>query len=62
MIQLYPTSYMPKNTNSLITPELKVAEKQIIPHFKGLIMDVQILEGQGRGIIRGLPHPRFVKK
>ena len=31
---------MPKNTNSLITPELKVAEKQIIPHSKGLIMDV----------------------
>ena len=52
---------MPKNTNSLITLELKVAEKLIIPHFKGLIMDVQILEGQGRGIIRGLPRPLFVK-
>ena len=52
---------MPKNTNSLITPELIVAEKQMILHFKGLIMDVQILEGQGRGIIRGLPRPLFVK-
>ena len=52
---------MPKNTNSLITPELKVAEKLIIPHFKGLIINVQILEGQGRGIIRGLPRPLFVK-
>ena len=52
---------MPKNTNSLITPELKVAEKLVIPHFKGLIMDIQILEGQGRGIFRGLPRPLFVK-
>ena len=60
-MQLYPTSYMPKNTNSLIIPELQVAEKPIILHCKGLIIDVQILEGQGRGIIRGLPRPLYVK-
>ena len=61
VIQLYPTSYMLKNTNSLITPELKVVEEQIILHFKALIMDIQILVGQGRDIIRGLPSPLFVK-
>ena len=52
---------MPKNTNSLITPELKVAEKLIIPHFKELIMKVQILEEQGRGSLKGLPRPCFLK-
>ena len=52
---------MPKNTNSLITPELKVVEKKIILHFIGLIMDIRILEEQGHGIIRGLLRPLFVK-
>ena len=41
---------------------LLIVEKQTIPHFKPLIMDSKILEGEGRGIIRDLPRPQFVKK
>ena len=33
-----------------------------IPHFKPLIMDIKIPEGEGLGIIRGLPCTQFVKK
>ena len=35
--------------------------KQMIPHLKALMIDILILEEKGRGIIRGLPRPLFVK-
>ena len=45
-----------------IIQELLIVEKQTIPHFKPLIMDIKIPEGEGLGIIRGLPRTQFVKK
>ena len=33
----------------------------MIPHLNALIMDIQILDKEGRGVIRGLPRPLFVK-
>ena len=38
-----------------------IVQKQMIPHLKALMMDIIILEEEGRGIIRGLPRPLFVK-
>ena len=38
-----------------------IVQKQMIPHLKALMMDILILEEEGRGIIRGLPRPLFVK-
>ena len=38
-----------------------IVQKQMIPHLKALVMAVLIPEGEGRGIIRGLPRPPFVK-
>ena len=35
--------------------------KQMIPHLKGLVMDILIPEGEGRGVIWDLPRPLFVK-
>ena len=44
-----------------IEREPMIVQKQMIPHLKALMMDILILEGEGRGIIRGLPRPLFVK-
>ena len=38
-----------------------IVQKQMIPHLKGLVMDFFIPEGEGRGVIMGLPRPLFVK-
>ena len=38
-----------------------IVQKHMIPHLKGLVMDILIPEGEGRGVIRGLPLPLFVK-
>ena len=38
-----------------------IVQKQMIPHLKGLVMGILIPEGEGRGVIRGLPRPLFVK-
>ena len=38
-----------------------IVQEQMIPHWKALILDIEILEEEGRGIIRGLPRPLFVK-
>ena len=38
-----------------------IVQKQMIPHLKGLVMGDLIPEGKGRGVIRGLPRPLFVK-
>ena len=34
-----------------------IVQKHMIPHLKGLVMDILIPEGEGRGVIRGLPRP-----
>ena len=44
-----------------IKREPMIVQKQMIPHLKALMMDILILEEEGRGIIRGLPRPLFVK-
>ena len=36
-------------------------KKQMIPHLNALIMDIKIPGKNGRGVIRGLPCPLFVK-
>ena len=36
-------------------------KKQMIPHLNALIMDIKIPDKEGRGVIRGLPRPLFVK-
>ena len=33
----------------------------MIPHLKGLVMGILIPEGEGHGVIKGLPRPLFVK-
>ena len=33
----------------------------MIPHLNALIMDIKIPDKEGRGVIRGLPRPLFVK-
>ena len=38
-----------------------MAQRHLIPHFKPLIVDSEILEGQGRGNIRSLPRPLLLK-
>ena len=38
-----------------------IVQKQMIPHLKTLMMDINILEEIGGGIIRGLPCTLFVK-
>ena len=38
-----------------------MAQRHSIPHFKRLIVDSKIPEGQGRGNIRSLPRPLFLK-
>ena len=38
-----------------------MAKRHSIPHFKHLIVDSKIPEGQGRGNIRSLPRPLFLK-
>ena len=38
-----------------------MVQEQMIPHWKALILDILILEEEGRGIVRGLPRPLFVK-
>ena len=38
-----------------------MAQRHAIPHFKRLIVDSKILEGQGRGNIRSLPRPLLLK-
>ena len=38
-----------------------IVQKQMIPHLKGLVIDILIPEGEGRGVFRGLPRPLFVK-
>ena len=41
--------------------ESMIVQKQMIPHLKGLVMVILFPEGEGRGVIRGLPRPLFVK-
>ena len=38
-----------------------MAQRHSIPHFKPLIVDIINPEGQGRGNIRSLPRPLFLK-
>ena len=38
-----------------------MAQRHLIPHFKPLIVDSKNPEGQGRGNIRCLPRPLFLK-
>ena len=38
-----------------------MVQRHTIPHFKRLIVDSIIPEGQGRGNIRSLPRPLFLK-
>ena len=38
-----------------------MAQRHSIPHFKRLIVDSKIPEGQGRGNIRSLPCPLLLK-
>ena len=38
-----------------------IVRKQMIPHLNALIMDIKILDKEGRGVFRGLPCPLFVK-
>ena len=38
-----------------------MVQRHLIPHFKPLIVDSKIPEGQGRGIIRSLPRSLFLK-
>ena len=38
-----------------------IVKKQMIPHLNALIMDIKIPDKEGRGVIRGLPRPPFVK-
>ena len=38
-----------------------MAQRHLIPHFKPLIVDSKIPEGQGRGSIRSLPRPLLLK-
>ena len=37
-------------------------QKKTIPRFEALVMDIHILEGQGRSTIRDRPDPLNVKK
>ena len=41
--------------------EPMIVKKQMIPHLNALIMDIKIPDKEGRGVIRGLPRPLFVK-
>ena len=38
-----------------------MAQRHSIPHFKPLIVDSEIPEGQGQGIIRSLSRPLLLK-
>ena len=38
-----------------------IVKKQMIPHLNALIMYIKIPDKEGRGVIRGLPRPLFVK-
>ena len=38
-----------------------MAQRHLIPHFKPLIVDNKISEGQGLGNIRSLPRPLLLK-
>ena len=38
-----------------------MVQRHLIPHFKPLIVDSKIPEGQGRGNIRSLPRPLLLK-
>ena len=38
-----------------------MAKRHSIPHFKPLIVDSKMPEGQGLGIIRSLPRPLLLK-
>ena len=38
-----------------------MAQRHLILHFKPLIVDNKIPEGQGRGNFRSLPHPLLLK-
>ena len=38
-----------------------MVQRRSIPHFKPLVVDSNIPEGQGRGIIRSLPRPLLLK-
>ena len=39
-----------------------MVQRPTIPHFKGIAMDNKILEGKGRGSIKGLATPFLPKK
>ena len=41
--------------------EPMIVKKQMIPHLNALIMYIKIPDKEGRGVIRGLPRPPFVK-
>ena len=36
-------------------------QQSTIPHFKGMVVDKNNLEGQGRGSLKDLPRPYFLK-
>ena len=39
-----------------------IVEKQMIPHLNALIMDIEIPDKKGRGVIRGLATPTVCEK
>ena len=38
-----------------------MVQRPTIRHLKALVVDNKILEGQGRGSLKDLPHPFFLK-
>ena len=42
-------------------PKVQVVQQLTIPHLKALVVDNDILEGQGRGSLKRLPQPFFLK-
>ena len=46
----------------LFSQKLQKIQKPAIPHLKGLIVDIYILEGQGHSTISDRPDPLNVKK
>ena len=42
-------------------PKVQVVQQLTIPHLKALVVDNDFLEGQGRGSLKRLPQPFFLK-